>query len=711
MNIPMKFSESATSFSMKVEEEGGGFRPNMGEFQVIHDGQNGATFYPIVSEDGVLSWTNDMDLPNPEPVDISGKDGKDGRDGKDGYTPVKDVDYRDGIDGKDGKDGSNGKDGYTPIKGVDYFDGKDGKDGRDGVDGYTPIKGIDYFDGKDGKDGIDGRTPVKGVDYVDGKDGKDGVSATHYWNGTVLTVTSASGTSSADLKGAKGDKGDPGQSIKGDKGDTGQAGYTPVKDKDYFDGKDGYSPTVAVTDISGGHRVTITDKNGAKAFDVMDGKDGQGGGGNTSVQADMAQNDPTQADYVKNRTHWVEGEEISIQGMWVAEQNAFVFVAPLGLELGKTYIVTWDGLEYEGTATEMSFNGMTGIGIGNSAALTGGNTGEPFVIGEFDAETVASVGAYGMAASLDGSLHHEFSIKQETVHKLDPKFYDKLAWVEGEKAVLAECQLSGSEGMLAIKTPFILVVGENYKVTLNGVSYNATAYKGSDIGGFTENVVLLMNEGADFSEGTNFVFYIMATSDGSTLGNGVYGGLFLADASATTSTLAIHGEIIHKIDNKFIDFTPASEMVAKGVEDAKTAFHDDMVQYVHDETRVPSIYFDSDTDLVPGQDYTMKSKLDDATIDQMSKTGLVRVNFHFAGLYTNAVANVLKTGYDCYITFFINDYTIDGVDYSGKEYCVVTIKALYKQYPVVHTRRVPLTDDHINSLIDEKLGVIENGSY
>ena len=283
MNIPMKFSESATSFSMKVEEEGGGFRPNMGEFQVIHDGQNGATFYPIVSEDGVLSWTNDMDLPNPEPVDISGKDGKDGRDGKDGYTPVKDVDYRDGIDGKDGKDGSNGKDGYTPIKGVDYFDGKDGKDGRDGVDGYTPIKGIDYFDGKDGKDGIDGRTPVKGVDYVDGKDGKDGVSATHYWNGTVLTVTSASGTSSADLKGAKGDKGDPGQSIKGDKGDTGQAGYTPVKDKDYFDGKDGYSPTVAVTDISGGHRVTITDKNGAKAFDVMDGKDGQGGGGGSST--------------------------------------------------------------------------------------------------------------------------------------------------------------------------------------------------------------------------------------------------------------------------------------------------------------------------------------------------------------------------------------------------------------------------------------------
>ena len=36
-------------------------------------------------------------------------------------------------------------------------------------------------------------------------DGEDGVSATHSWNGTTLTVTSASGTSSADLKGEKGD--------------------------------------------------------------------------------------------------------------------------------------------------------------------------------------------------------------------------------------------------------------------------------------------------------------------------------------------------------------------------------------------------------------------------------------------------------------------------------------------------------------------------
>lgn len=51
---------------------------------------------------------------------------------------------------------------------------------------------------------------------LEGPAGADGVSCTHQWEGTVLKVTSASGTSSADLKGepgktgSQGEKGDPG---------------------------------------------------------------------------------------------------------------------------------------------------------------------------------------------------------------------------------------------------------------------------------------------------------------------------------------------------------------------------------------------------------------------------------------------------------------------------------------------------------------------
>lgn len=38
-------------------------------------GDDGATFTPSVSEDGVLSWTNDKELENPEPVNIKGPKG------------------------------------------------------------------------------------------------------------------------------------------------------------------------------------------------------------------------------------------------------------------------------------------------------------------------------------------------------------------------------------------------------------------------------------------------------------------------------------------------------------------------------------------------------------------------------------------------------------------------------------------------------------
>lgn len=45
------------------------------------DGEDGATFTPSVSAEGVISWTNDKGLTNPTPVNIKGADGEDGTDG------------------------------------------------------------------------------------------------------------------------------------------------------------------------------------------------------------------------------------------------------------------------------------------------------------------------------------------------------------------------------------------------------------------------------------------------------------------------------------------------------------------------------------------------------------------------------------------------------------------------------------------------------
>ena len=44
-----------------------------------------------------------------------------------------------------------------------------------------------------------------------------------------------------------------------------------------FDGEDGFSPVVSVTEITDGHRVSITDAEGTETFDVMDGEPGDPG--------------------------------------------------------------------------------------------------------------------------------------------------------------------------------------------------------------------------------------------------------------------------------------------------------------------------------------------------------------------------------------------------------------------------------------------------
>ena len=53
-------------------------------------GENGATFTPNVSEDGIISWTNNKQLDNPSPINIKGPQGDQGAPGE---TPIKGQDY------------------------------------------------------------------------------------------------------------------------------------------------------------------------------------------------------------------------------------------------------------------------------------------------------------------------------------------------------------------------------------------------------------------------------------------------------------------------------------------------------------------------------------------------------------------------------------------------------------------------------------------
>lgn len=105
----------------------------------------------------------------------------------------------------------------------------------------------------------------------------------YVWQDGAYADTGVKGEGSDGAPGAKGDKGDTG--APGKDGQNGQNGKDGEPGKD---GADGVSPVVSVTAITGGHRVTITDKNGTQSFDVLNGKDGKDGedGGGASVELD-----------------------------------------------------------------------------------------------------------------------------------------------------------------------------------------------------------------------------------------------------------------------------------------------------------------------------------------------------------------------------------------------------------------------------------------
>lgn len=96
---------------------------------------------------------------------------------------------------------------------------------------------------------------------------------------------------SSNIKGPQGERGATGatgpQGEAGAQGPAGPAGADGETGPQGPAGKDGVSPTISVTKITGGHRVTITDANGTKFFDVMDGAAGSGdGSGGGSPGAD-----------------------------------------------------------------------------------------------------------------------------------------------------------------------------------------------------------------------------------------------------------------------------------------------------------------------------------------------------------------------------------------------------------------------------------------
>lgn len=121
------------------------------------DGTNGATFTPSVSEAGVISWTNDGGLPNPQSVNIKGATGDDGESSY-AYVkwaseePTSDADMGDVPDEWMGIYVGTSSTAPTHYTDYDWYKVK-GETGEPGADG-DPITAVERTGG-DGSPGTD----------------------------------------------------------------------------------------------------------------------------------------------------------------------------------------------------------------------------------------------------------------------------------------------------------------------------------------------------------------------------------------------------------------------------------------------------------------------------------------------------------------------------------------------------------------------------
>ena len=166
----------------------------------------------------------------------------DGADGVDGFSPTATVtqpegggtitipdkngtttaDVAKGVKGDKGDTGDVGPQGPKGDTGDQGPQGVQGETGATGATGPQGPKGDKGDTGATGAQGPKGDTGDTGPRGATGPSGADGVSCTHSWNGSVLSITSASGTSSADLRGPQGIQG-----IQGATGPQGPAGTMP----------------------------------------------------------------------------------------------------------------------------------------------------------------------------------------------------------------------------------------------------------------------------------------------------------------------------------------------------------------------------------------------------------------------------------------------------------------------------------------------------
>lgn len=456
--------------------------------------------------------------------------------------------------------------------------------------------------------------------------GKDGVSLSHRWHGTTLSITSANGTTSVDLRGEKGDQGVAGE--QGPKGDPGkdaegalrvtydtttmkashtsteilaanEAGrlvyfvagtdfaylqfcnhviarftrieiYT-VEDKSltleetYTVGQD-YTVSKSEKIIKVENFVKTVngiapDEDGNVVLEIEEGVKTVNGvspdkNGNVQIEVGGSGGGVTSWNDLEDRPIYTDVGLVEIlpETEFVADSNGAFGITenvPV-LELGNTYAVNYNGLEYVCVCENTGANEV-GVYLGNAKILGGQDTGEPFLLayGEYNGSQLMVVYPGDNPTSVTISIN-----SKSEVQYFDPKYIKDMYYTEvGMVEILPETETVFDDdigGFLVSSNPN-LEIGKSYTLNYNGTEYTCVAQDISFMGGDGSvglgNLDMLQESG---DTGEPFFFGSVPESGASML---------VPFDGATSVTISIMGgsEVIHHLDEKYLPESVATK--------------------------------------------------------------------------------------------------------------------------------------------------------
>ena len=198
----------------------------------------------------------------------------------------------------------------------------------------------------------------------------------------------------------------------------------------------------------------------------------------SSLVPDWDQNDETATDYVKNRTHWTDNsgraEIYPVTDHKTTDMGCTSITVAENIVSGETYIIIWNGTEYECTAE----NNVDGVILLSSNEV-------PFYIegAETDYDVYPNDGSNSFTIAIYKSV--------ETVHKL-PMKYLEMDCIEKYEEIISEITTTVNDSdMFSVAKTRDIVAGQTCTVVWNGIEYQCEAEYDSENGCITlghENV-------------------------------------------------------------------------------------------------------------------------------------------------------------------------------------------------------------------------------